>query len=202
LKALQDKKEVVKSSGAIQIENNITLLQRRAWNILLANAYDELPTKSQHHIHVIELMTFLEFNSKNEDYLKEALKALVACSVEWNVLNKDGSERWGVAALLAEVEINNGICTYEYGSTFRRILYNPRMYARLCLSLQNKFNSKHALALWELCADYLGSGREYGETPFILIEVFRKLMGIAKDEYTRFNNLTLRVINPDIEQGS
>jgi len=200
LKVLQGKKEVVKSSGAIQIENNITLLQRRAWNILLANAYDELPTKSQHQIHVIELMRSLEFHSKNEDYLKEALKALVSCSVEWNVLDKDGSERWGVAALLAEVEIENSICTYEYGSTFRRILHNPRMYARLCLSLQNRFHSKHALALWELCTDYLGSGREYGETPFIPLEVFRKLMGIAKDEYPRFNNLTLRVINPALAE--
>ena len=29
------KREVIKHSAAIQIENNITLLQRRAWNVLL-----------------------------------------------------------------------------------------------------------------------------------------------------------------------
>ena len=37
---MKDKTEVIKHSAAIQIQNNITLLQRRAWNVLLANAYD------------------------------------------------------------------------------------------------------------------------------------------------------------------
>ncbi len=39
----QVKRDVIKHSAAIQIQNNVTLLQRRAWNVLLANAYDELP---------------------------------------------------------------------------------------------------------------------------------------------------------------
>ena len=42
---MKDKTEVIKHSAAIQIQNNITLLQRRAWNVLLANAYDELPSR-------------------------------------------------------------------------------------------------------------------------------------------------------------
>ena len=35
--------EVIKASPAIQIQSRISLLQRRAWNVLLANAYNELP---------------------------------------------------------------------------------------------------------------------------------------------------------------
>src|SRR5213080_3387625 len=77
-------REVVKHSAAIQIQNNITLLQRRAWNVLLANAYDELPTQETHQVKVAELMEKLEFSSKNDEYLKGALKALVGCKVEWN----------------------------------------------------------------------------------------------------------------------
>src|SRR2546428_3376193 len=96
---LKDTQEVVKHSAAIQIHNNITLLQRRAWNVLLANAYDELPTEEEHHVRVQNLTKALEFYSKNDDYLKEALKALVTCSVEWNILNKDRKAEWGVSAL-------------------------------------------------------------------------------------------------------
>ena len=33
--------EVIKASPAIQIQSKISLLQRRAWNVLLANAYKE-----------------------------------------------------------------------------------------------------------------------------------------------------------------
>src|SRR4029450_5353551 len=99
------------------------LLQRRAWNILLAHAYDELPTEEWHHIGVHDLMQVLEFHSKNEDYLKDALEALVGCKVKWNVLDKDGTAIWGVAALLAEAEIKAGVCTYAYGPKFRSLLY-------------------------------------------------------------------------------
>ena len=40
--------EVVKASPAIQIQSKITHLQRRAWNVLLANAYNELTNKEIH----------------------------------------------------------------------------------------------------------------------------------------------------------
>jgi hypothetical protein len=197
---MNNKKEVIKASAAVQVQNNMTLLQRRAWNILLANAYDELPTEERHQIGVHDLMRVLDFHSKNDDYLKVALEALVGCKVKWNVLDKDGTAVWGVAALLAEAVIKEGVCTYAYGPTFRKLLYNPRMYARVCLSLQNKFDSKHALALWELCIDYLGGERDYGETPFISLEQFRELMGITEGMYPTFKRLSEKVINPAIAE--
>ena len=197
---MNNRKEVIKASAAVQVQNKMTLLQRRAWNILLANAYDELPTEEWHHIGVHDLMRVLEFHSKNEDYLKVALEALVGCKVKWNVLDKDGTAIWGVAALLAEAEIKAGVCAYAYGPKFRRLLYNPKMYARVCLSLQNKFDSKHALALWELCIDYLGGERDYGETPFISLEQFRELMGITEGMYPTFKRLSEKVINPAIAE--
>ena len=40
--------EVIKASPAIQIQGRITHLQRRAWNVLLANAYNQLPDKEIH----------------------------------------------------------------------------------------------------------------------------------------------------------
>jgi hypothetical protein len=43
----EPKKEVIKHSAAIQISSHITLLQRRMWNVLLANAYDELSTEEK-----------------------------------------------------------------------------------------------------------------------------------------------------------
>src|SRR5690349_9198585 len=53
---LKNKKEVIKHSAAIQSENRFGLLERRAWNWLLANAYDELPTAETHSITVADLM--------------------------------------------------------------------------------------------------------------------------------------------------
>jgi len=197
---LKDKKEVIKHSAAIQIHNHITLLQRRAWNVLLANAYDELPTVERHRVRVRELMEKLEFDSKNEEYLKEALKALTTCGVEWNTLEKDHAWEWGVTTLLAEATIKNGVCTYAYGPTLRERLHNPNMYARLSLSLQNKFKSKHAQALWELCVDYLNASKNAGETPFVPLEHYRKLMGLSDAMYPVFKDLNKYLIKAPITE--
>lgn len=194
------KREVIKHSAAIQIENNITLLQRRAWNVLLYNAYNELLSEEEHHIRVREVMKVLEFDSKNEAYLKEALEALVSCKVKWNMLDKDGGMEWGVAALLASAVIKNGVCSYAYSPPLRKRLYNPRMYARLSLSLQNRFASKYAHTLWEVCADYLGTAREHGETPFIPLEKFRKLVGLSEEMFPQFKRLNDKVIKHAMDE--
>ena len=109
--------------------------------MLLAHAYDELPHKERHAIRVPDLMRDLEYNSGDQEYLKEALEALVGCKLKWNILDKDGQTEWGVAAMLAGAKISRGICVYDYGSILREKLYNPRMYARLSLVVQNRFKA-------------------------------------------------------------
>ena len=158
--------EVIKASPAIQIQSKISLLQRRAWNVLLANAYSELQTAEIHRVSVVELAAKLGYNSNDLDYLKETLEALGACQVKWNLLNKDKKEKWGFANLLASAEIENGICSYEFPKPLRLKLHNPRVYAKLNLRLQNRFRSRYALVLWEICFDYFDTDRDQGETPF------------------------------------
>ena len=183
---LETKREVFKHSAAIQIHNNITLLQRRVWNVLLFNAYSELESEEEHHIALAELVKLVGYDSHDMDYLKEAAKVMMNCIVEWDVLGKDGSPEWGATPLLAQAEIKRGILTYAYSPALRRRLHNPSIYARLDLNLQKQFDSKYGLALWELCADYLGASRDYGETSFIPLEDYRKLMGIKDGGYPKF----------------
>ena len=197
---VKNKSEVIKHSAAIHMQNNITLLQRRAWNALLANAYDDLLTTDKHAMKVKDLMWTLEFESHNEEYLKEALQALISCKVEWNVFGKDREKDWIATTLLAEARINNGVLTYAYAPTLREGLHNPRMYARLSLSMQNKFSSKHAQALWELCVDALDETRKYGETPFILLADYRKFLGLPEEVYPEFKKLNKWVIKDPIAE--
>ena len=192
--------EVIKASPAIQIQSKITHLQRRAWNVLLANAYNELPNKDIYHVSVAELAKSLGFNSRDYDHLKETLEALVDCTVEWNILDKDKEEEWAVASLLASARIKNGICTYGFAPHLRLKLYNPRIYTKLNLRLQNRFTSRYALILWEICFDYFDIARNQGETPFIPIETFRGLMGLEKDEYPVFKVLNRDVIKSAIKE--
>ena len=192
--------EVIKASPAIQIQSKITHLQRRAWNVLLANAYNELPNTDIYSVSVAELSRKLGFNSHNEEYLKETLEALVDCTVKWNILGKDNKQEWGVASLLASAKIKDGICTYGFAPHLRQKLHNPRIYTKLNLRLQNRFSSRYALVLWEVCFDYFDTDRDQGETPFIPLEVFRELVGLEKNEYPLFKALNRNVIKPAVKE--
>src|SRR5262245_16177657 len=86
----ESRQELIKHSAAIQIENNITLLQRRTWNVLLWKAYYELESKEEHQIALQELARFVGYDSHDMEYLKEASIAMLRCIVQYNVLNKDG----------------------------------------------------------------------------------------------------------------
>ena len=192
--------EVIKASPAIQIQSKITHLQRRAWNVLLANAYNELPDRDIHTVSMAELAAKLGYDSKDQEYLKETLEALVDCTVKWNVLDKNKKEEWGVAALLGSAAIKEGVCTYSFAAHLRPKLHNPLMYTRLNLRLQNEFKSQYALILWEVCFDYFDVHWGQGETPYIPIEKFRELMGVETHEYPLFGELNRNVIKPAIQE--
>ncbi|MDE0636647.1 MAG: replication initiation protein [Candidatus Poribacteria bacterium] len=192
--------EVIKASPAIQIQSKITHLQRRAWNILLANAYNELPDKEVHVVSIAELAAKLGFDSNNHDHLKAMLRSLRNCEVEWNILGKDKKQEWGVAGLLAEARIRDGICFYQFSHTLRQKLYNPSVYAKLNLHLQNQFKSQYALILWEICFDYFDTKRGVGETPFISLDTFKSLMGLGETDYPEFKILSRDLIKVAIKE--
>ena len=149
---------------------------------------------------MVELAAKLGFGDGNQEYLKEVLRSIVDCKVEWNVLGKDKSEEWGVASLLAEVRIRDGICSYQFPHTLRLKLHNPRVYAKLNLRLQNRFRSRYALILWEVCFDYFDTTRDQGETPFIPLETFKSLIGLEETDYPVFKVLNRDLIKPAIQE--
>lgn len=194
------KTDVIKHSAAIQISNEVSLLQRKVWNILLAYAFDNLMEKEEHFIDLKDLYSLLEYNSNDINYIKELLKNLVSINVEWNLFGKDGKQQWGVVSLLSEVVICDGILTYSFASGLRKKLYNPSMYAKLSLSLQNKFTSKYSLCLYEIFIDYFDIKRDFGETPWIGIDEFRKLLGLKDNEYKRYTDLNHYIIKKSINE--
>lgn len=197
---LFNKKEVIKHSSAVQISNKVSLLQRKVWNLLLANAFSELGDQKSFSVHLSNLYKALGFNSNNDRHLKDSLEALVGCTLEWNVLEKDKSNEWGVSSLLSEAIIKDAVLTYEYSSNLQKKLHNPNMYAKISLSIQNTFSSKHSLALYELFVDFFDIKRQRGETPYIELQDFRLLLGLADNEYALFKDLNKSIVKKAITE--
>jgi len=194
------KKEVMKHSAAIQSSNTQTLLQRRMFNVLLANAFDDLKIKRKFHIPLTDLAEVLEYHSKDWEHFKKALRGLMTSIVEWDVFGKCKRIEWHASTLLASVEIVGGMVTYSYSEFLREQFMNPGMYARISLKMQNKFESKYSQALWELCVDIFDEKRGEGETRWLELAEYRKFMGIPEGKYPGFNRFNYRVVKEPIAE--
>ena len=195
-----DDKVLIKHSAAVQISNTISLFQRKAWNILLANAYDRLLKQDTFEVNIRELADVLEFDSKNLKFLKDNIKQLIGCVVEWDLLDKSGN--WEGYGLLSNAKILNGnILQYSYDNELKKKLYHPRTYAKISLGMQRRFTGKHALALYELCVNFFIAKYGKGETPWISVDDFKKMMDVSKEKhYVEFKNLNRYVIGVSIEE--
>lgn len=188
-----------KHVAAVHINNRLTLTQRKASNVLLYNAYENLMTARVHRIRVKDLAEAIGFNTNNLEPLKEALKTLARTVLEWNILDENGAhEEWGATTLLAQAVIKHGYCIYAYSPDLCEKLYRPEIYALLNLSIQRKFSSSYALALYENCLRY----RRVGTTGWIGLDNLKRLMGINETDayYQDFRKFNDKVVKPAARQ--
>lgn len=190
--------ELKKHVGAVHVKGPLTLLQRKISNVLLLNAYEDLPDAEifEHQIRLGTLAQAAGFDSNDVQTLREALEALVDVKIKWNILDTDGEEEWGVSTFLAQAVTKKGVCRYAYAPDLRRKLYNPEIYARINLSVQERFGSGYALALYENCVRF----RKVGTTGWISLERWRDLLGVEEGQYEQFKYLNRDVLKPAVRE--
>lgn len=195
----RESKMLIKHSASIQITNRISFLARRISNVLLANARRMSAETVAYEIQIADLRREIDYRSKNIEHLKSAIKSLAGTVVEYNIFDKDRGNEWGVFALLSQVKIKDNKVFYWYPPDIRELLMSPNVYARLDLAVQNKFSSKHSIALWEYLTDALGAKRPEADI-LMAVADFRKLMSLGAREYPEFSDLSKRVIKPAVEE--
>jgi len=182
-------------SGAIHIENKVKLLSRQAWFYMLYKAFPYLQTQTTFKIYLTDLKKAINYQSKNNKYLKEALKELAKTFVEWNIFEKDKGEVWEINSLLAgcRIEKGTGICHYAFSPFLQRKLANPEMYVKLNLLISQRFKSKYSLAIYCLALDYLNVKNNYSEKKLTLEEL-RAYLGLKSNEYKLVGHIQERIL--------
>src|SRR6185312_14048493 len=64
--------------------------------------------------------------------------------------------------------------------------------------VQAKFKSSYGLALYENCIRY----QDIGQTPWLEMSKFRKLMGVEENKYKIFRDFKSRVLNKAVEEAN
>lgn len=191
----KEKKTIVKKHvNAIHCSNNLTLVQRKLFNALLHHAYHDMPTHSQYQIPIKKLCQLIGYESRDYKKIRSALMDLITTAIEWNVLSNSDEledEKWQASAIISAAKIEKGICTYEFSSIMRELLYQPEIYGKIDLNTMSMFGSGYGLALYENCIRFQG----IPQTPWFPLEVFRKLIGVSKNAYQKFGDFKKRVLD-------
>lgn len=188
---------VKKHVAAIHISGKLTLLQRKLSNVLLLNAYDTLTSQTRHQIDARTLCLMIGYNSNDIETLKLALRGLAETVAEWDMLDSEGQQEWGVSALLSFARLKGGVCEYAYSPALAEKLHDPKVFALINLNIQRRFTSGHALALYENCYRFVRTG----STGWWPIELFRRLMGVADSPYyDEFKHLNAKIIKPAVAE--
>jgi plasmid replication initiation protein len=184
--------KVKKPVEAIQCANTFSLLQRKMYNVLLANAAGNLFPEVTHRINMRTLCNLMGYRSNDYKTIKQKFRELRRMDIEWDVINEKGNNVWTNTSplSLARVIEGEGICEYEFTPSLLPFLDRPAQYAKFSLAIQAKFKSGYGLALYENCERY----RNIGYSRSFDIPTFRKLMGVGESEYLEFFALKRRVI--------
>ena len=76
--------ELKKHVGAVHVKGRLSLLQRKISNVLLVNAYEQLPRRdvAEHEIRLATLAEAAGFDSNHHALLRDALEALVSLKIK------------------------------------------------------------------------------------------------------------------------
>ncbi len=203
------KKTVIKHSAVIQVTHKISLLEQHLYNVLLAEAFNDLDSKKGFHsIKISEIKEYIP-SIDNVAQLKTMLTNLHKTEITYNLFDKDKNKdwkqkEWGIFGFLSEAWIgkHNKICYFNFPSKLIPFLMNPTMYSKIDLELQKRYKGgKLGWNLYELCYDYKSSiSKEAGRTPAMTIDQLKDFSGIKKQTYQTYKSLNQRVILPAIKE--
>ncbi|WP_321935243.1 replication initiation protein [Paraburkholderia sp. J8-2] len=185
--------ELRKHVAAIHMAGGLSFVERKIFNVLLANAYDGLLEKPQHSIPLAILSEIIGFDSKNIKALKEAVLKVMSTKLEFDLL-KQSKDDWEAAPLLAYAGFKAGVCHYEFSNFLAQKFANPEVYTLINLNLQRNFDSGYALSLYENCLRFTGTG----STGFIEVATWRRLLGAEASTYDEFKFFNAQVLQKAI----
>ena len=191
----QTESHIVKPAELIdirEISESLTLADRRTYNLLLANAWDNIQDPVLHHVRLNELRGSDKDNSRPRDSMKRLMKVVIAFDVI-----EDGIKREVMTQLLGPCKLDNnpqGLAYYTFPEPIRNAIEHSVVFARLRRDLLCQFRSKYALSLYEMVQKRVNLSFKTSED-FTLQEIRQKL-GVEKSLYPAYRSLNQKVIQP------
>ncbi len=195
----QNESDMVKPAELIEVQgaSQLTLADRRVFNILLRNAFgpDLAVTEKEFQIPLADLRGPHDSNDRLVTSIEALMKTVVM------IRRPDGST--DRAQLLggnnmADPTRPRGMLTYTFPARLAAALADSTVYARLELEILHAFTSKYALSLYEAVARRVKMAHMHSE--IMELDQFRELLGVDEGKLAVFGNLNRKAIGPAVAE--
>jgi len=187
--------EMIKPKELIEIKGagNLTLQDRRLFNILLNNAWGTSIIEP-HKQFTIDTAQLKEPGQKNQR-LNKSIDTLMQTSIV-TVLDNGGVRK---SQLLGSNEISpSGVLTYEFPTRLSLILKESNVWAGLDLAVMGQFSSKYAFTLYEAISRRINLKHKFSED--LDIEGMRTLLSVEDGKLEAYRNLRIKAIEPAVAE--
>lgn len=177
----------------------LTLQDRRIYNLLVGNAWNDILTKGQHTIGRKQLTAHV--NSNNQD-ISASLRRLMSSIVQIKIRgNKNGEQSLRQIALLGSNEIEaQGEVTYSFPPDLVKIIKNTQVFARLHTKVMFELSSKYSLSLYEFLQKR--KNLTYVNSEKLTLEEARGLLGVPKNTLASFGHFNDKALKPATKEVS
>ncbi len=142
--------------------SKITVLARKAYNVLLYLAQQQGIDQDVFRAPLQSILRGVDFNSNAREIVKQHLRAMVSTTVEWQSPTAGEGEAWNVAGLLAHAKVykqsGENWVEWSFAPNIKHELLEPQRFARLRLDVISQLRRHSSVVLYEICARYRDVG--------------------------------------------
>lgn len=142
--------------------SKITVLARKAYNVLLYLAQEQGIDQEVYRAPLQSVLRGIDFNSHAREIVKQHLRAMVSTTVEWQSPTSGEGEAWNVAGLLAHAKLykqsGENWVEWSFAPNIKHELLEPQRFARLRLDVISQLRRHAGVVLYEICSRYRDVG--------------------------------------------
>jgi len=142
--------------------SKITVLARKAYNVLLYIAQEQGIEQELFRAPLQSILRGVDFNSNAREIVKQHLRAMVSTTVEWQSPTAGEGDAWNVAGLLAHAKVykqsGENWVEWSFAPNIKHELLEPQRFARLRLDVISQLRRHSGVVLYEICARYRDVG--------------------------------------------
>lgn len=193
LKAKVSEHSLVKPGELIDVVEltPLKLHDKRLFNEMLANAWNEIGEGKEHRIHKNDIKAI----DKNLIRLEDSVDRLMGTIIK-TIVEEDGEKYRRTFTFLARIDNairDDGWIKYKFSEDAEKMMLNSNVFARIQREIMFALSSRYSLSLYEILAKRINL--QHTQHEIFELSVFRAMLGVPDDKYKLMAHLRARILD-------